>query len=409
MSLNVKAIGAALIVAGAMLGAGMLALPLVSAGMGFNMSLITLGVTWVLMTYTGLMLLEVFLAFPEGSGFNVVSLNLLGKKGLFITNTTLLLLLHALTAAYIAGASTTYGSDIHQYFGVDIPPALIAAGFTIIAGGIVFLSTRAVDNANRLLFTLKIIVFILIAFSIHPYVKSYYLNTSHDSSRYLYAAFPVFITAFGFHGSIPSMVKYIGRENHKTLRAVFISGGFIPLGVYAIWEYCSLGVLPRVGPCSYVSLSRHQGSVGMFLDYIHASTPSTLVPSLFSAFTSITLCTSFLCVSLGLFDAMASSLRHSDTQRGRLKTALATYLPPFIFAWLFPQGFVIALGAAAIFLSILAILFPAAALKKLRQRPNYHPAWQVPGGGPTIYVISLIGLFIIIFQIMKMQSLLPTF
>lgn len=409
MSLNIKAAGAALIVAGAMLGAGMLALPLVSAGMGYNASLVTLGVTWCLMTYTGLMLLEVFLAFPEGSGFNVVSLELLGKKGLWITNTTLMLLLYALTAAYIAGASTTYGSDIRQYFGVDVNPVVISAGFTLFVGGIVFFSTRAVDHANRLLFTLKIIVFILIAFSIHPYVKAHYLNTDRDSSRYLYAAFPVFITAFGFHGSIPSMIKYIGRDHPKTLRSIFVVGGLIPLAVYAIWEYCSLGVLPRVGPGSYQALSHNHGSVGMFLDYIHASTPNALIPSLFSSFTSITLCTSFLCVSLGLFDAMASSLRHGDSVPDRFKTALVTYLPPFVFAWLFPQGFIVALGAAAIFLSVLAILFPAAALRRLRMQPGYQPRWRVAGGPATLFVVSVIGVLVIAFQLLKMQNLLPMF
>lgn len=409
MSFNLKAAGATLLVAGAMLGAGMLALPLVSAGMGYNMALVALGATWLLMTYTGLMLLEVFLAFPEGSGFDVVALKLLGKKGLWVTNASLMLLLYALTSAYIAGASSTYGADIKQYFGFTVPPVVISALFTLIIGGIVFLSTQAVDQVNRVLFTLKIIVFLLIAICIHPYVNPSYLNTEYDSGRYIYAAVPVFITAFGFHGSIPSMVKYIGRDHPGTLRSVFIIGGLIPLLVYAIWEYCSLGVLPRTGPDSFLALSQRHGSVGMFLDYVHANTPSSLVPSLFSSFTSITLCTSFLCVSLGLFDAMASSLNHSDSQKGRLKTALTTYTPPFVFAWLYPQGFVIALGAAAIFLAILAILFPAMALRKLRVQPGYQPEWRVPGGSGAIMLVSLIGVLMIFFQILKMQNLLPMF
>lgn len=67
MQVNFKAIGATLLISGTMLGAGMLALPLVSAGMGFGYACLTLFLIWMLMTYTGLMLLEVCLSFPKAT------------------------------------------------------------------------------------------------------------------------------------------------------------------------------------------------------------------------------------------------------------------------------------------------------------------------------------------------------
>ncbi|GGY11574.1 amino acid permease [Paludibacterium paludis] len=409
MGFNVKAAGATLLISGTMLGAGMLALPLVSAGMGYNNALFALLGMWVFMTYTGLMLLEVTLAFPDGSGFDIIALKLLGKRGQWITNFSLLLLLYALSSAYIAGASSTYGANLKHYLGVGLPPVMVSALFTLLIATIVFLSTRAVDRVNSILFSVNIIVFLLIAVTIRPYVNPVYLNTVNDSTRYMYAAFPVFLTAFGFHGSVPSMVKYIGRDKPQTLRNVFIAGGLIPMLVYAIWEYCSLGLLPRVGANSFLALSQQHGSVGMFLDYVHANTPNQLVPTLFSSFTSIALFTSYLCVSLGLFDSVASSLGQGDSRSGRLKTAVATYLPPFVFAWLYPEGFVMALGAAAIFLAVLAILFPAFALRKLRAKADYQPVWRVPGGTVAITLVSILGSLMIVFQILKMQNLLPMF
>ncbi|WP_305846292.1 aromatic amino acid transport family protein [Photobacterium kishitanii] len=65
--MNVKSIGATLLISGTMLGAGMLALPLISAGLGIYNTILLLTVLWGVMTYTGLMLLEVCLNYPEGT------------------------------------------------------------------------------------------------------------------------------------------------------------------------------------------------------------------------------------------------------------------------------------------------------------------------------------------------------
>lgn len=61
----------------------------------------------------------------------------------------------------------------------------------------------------------------------------------------------------------------------------------------------------------------------------------------------------FLGVSLGLFDFLADGFKQSNTHGGRFRTALLTFVPPFMFAILYPQRFILALGYAAIFVAIL--------------------------------------------------------
>ena len=46
-----------LIVAGTTIGAGMLALPIASAGLGFNTAMVLIVGCWLLMTYTALLML----------------------------------------------------------------------------------------------------------------------------------------------------------------------------------------------------------------------------------------------------------------------------------------------------------------------------------------------------------------
>ncbi|MCV5941987.1 tyrosine transporter TyrP, partial [Escherichia coli] len=53
-----KVFGSTLIIAGTTIGAGMLALPLASAGIGFTTSLVIMLSLWALMAFTALLMLE---------------------------------------------------------------------------------------------------------------------------------------------------------------------------------------------------------------------------------------------------------------------------------------------------------------------------------------------------------------
>ncbi|WP_070106161.1 amino acid permease [Burkholderia plantarii] len=417
MPIGFKALGATLLLSGTMLGAGMLALPLMSAGMGFEYASIALLLIWALMCYTGLMLLEICLSFPVGFGFDAIAERLFGAKGMYVINASLLLLLYSLSSAYISGGGSTYASNLHHYLGVSASPTLLSSAFTVLIGSIVCISTVAVDRVNRLLFALNILIFLLLSLTIQPYVSSTNLRAGDDAAKYVLAALPVFLTAFGFHSSVPSMVKYLGPQRPRLLRNVFVAGSLLPLGVYLLWVFNTLGTLPRFGATSFSAISHCHGSVGMFLDQFHLLANSPRVPTLLSAFSSIALFTSYLCVSLGLFDALAGSLRRGDQLRERIQTACVTYLPPFAFVLLFPKGFVMALGAAAIFLTILAVLFPATALIKLRRMDGTHrrrlgacqPAYRVIGGAAAHRLVAAAGLGIIAIQILVMQGRLPVF
>ncbi|WP_351060773.1 aromatic amino acid transport family protein, partial [Psychrobacter sp. TB20-MNA-CIBAN-0197] len=58
------------------------------------------------------------------------------------------------------------------------------------------------------------------------------------------SAIPVIFTSFGFHGSIPSIVKYVGVEI-KVLRKVMIAGAALPLVIYIFWQLLSQGIMSQ--------------------------------------------------------------------------------------------------------------------------------------------------------------------
>ncbi|MGL5726928.1 MAG: aromatic amino acid transport family protein, partial [Plesiomonas sp.] len=133
-------------------------------------------------------------------------------------------------------------------------------------------------------------------------------------------------------------------------------------------------------------------------------------------FADMALATSFLGVTLGMFDFLADAFRRSDNASGRLQTGLITFIPPLIFALFYPQGFVMALGYAAIALAILALLLPAAMVWKIRRHSGNTSkscalkpdrkiyvygvnSYKLSGGIVGIFIVFAAGLAIIAIQI----------
>ncbi|MDM3803440.1 aromatic amino acid transport family protein, partial [Proteus mirabilis] len=63
-------------------------------------------------------------------------------------------------------------------------------------------------------------------------------------------------------------------------------------------------------------------------------------------FSYMALASSYLGVSLGLFDYLADFFKFSNTGTGRLKSAIVTFVPPTILAIIFPDGLLYAIGFA---------------------------------------------------------------
>ncbi|BBU83227.1 hypothetical protein EIMP300_46270 [Escherichia coli] len=117
-----RTLGSVFIVAGTTIGAGMLAMPLAAAGVGFSVTLILLIGLWALMCYTALLLLEVYQHVPADTGLGTLAKRYLGRYGQWLTGFSMMFLMYALTAAYISGAGELLASSISavldRYFNV---------------------------------------------------------------------------------------------------------------------------------------------------------------------------------------------------------------------------------------------------------------------------------------------------
>ncbi|MDF2690541.1 MAG: tyrosine-specific transport protein [Gammaproteobacteria bacterium] len=262
-----KTLGCILMVTGTAVGAGMLAIPLVTAAVGFSDSVFLLLVCWAIMSFTALLILEVNLAFSESASFSSMSGQTLGKLGQSITWLSFLLLLYALTAAYITGGTSLLSHMINLVSSHHIPNWLNSLLFTTALGVFVVWGTHAVDYLNRFLMSIKGLSLLLLILVLMPHIQPSLLLSPNQGPHYVLIAVPILITSFGFHIVIPSIRQYLGPDPKK-LRKVILIGSSLPLIIYLLWDCSILGIIPANGPNSFNSIAAQQSSIGGMLSIL---------------------------------------------------------------------------------------------------------------------------------------------
>lgn len=404
-----KVFGSVLIVIGTSIGAGMLALPMVSAAAGFTESALLMIGLWIVAIMTGLMIIEVNLALPAHScSFGTMAEKTIGPIGKVVTWISYLLLLYAATAAYMSGASSLIANTIEANLHIKIASWINVLLFTLLLGGAVYWSTDAVDYLNRGLLSIKGLALIITLSLILPDISAPLIaHPAIQSPHFLWAAAPIFICSLCYHIVLPSLRVYVG-ENIRALKIIIISGITISLIIYLCWLAAILGVIPLTGTHSFTTLAKNNGSVGELVRMLEAITNRTSISICANVFTNIALTTSFLGVSLALFDFLADGFKRKNNRSGRLQTAALTYIPPLIFAMIYPKGFLIALNYAALFIAVLSVVLPVLMVYKLRQNSNYKSPYRFAGGNFILGTVLIIGIMLVALPILTNLNLLPT-
>ncbi|PQQ39441.1 tyrosine transporter TyrP [Photorhabdus laumondii] len=396
-----RTFGSTFIIAGTTIGAGMLAMPLATAGVGFGVSLIMLVGLWVLMSYTALLLVETYQYESPDTGLGTLAQRYLGSSGKILAGFSMMFLMYALTSAYISGAGELLTVSLNKWLNLSLPASVGVILFTVIGGGVVCIGTRSVDMVNRVIFGAKIIFLVLMLGMMMPHVQHINLLTMPLEQGLILSSIPVIFTSFGFHGSVPSIVKYMNGDIRR-LRWVFIIGSAIPLIAYILWQLATLG---SINSSTFVNILAENAGLNGLLHSIREVVASPKTELAVQMFANLALATSFLGVTLGLFDFLGDLFKRKNSVAGRMQTGLLTFVPPLIFALFYPKGFVMALGYAAVALSILALVLPSLLAYKSRQQNERR--YRVPGGKPVLLLVFACGIAVIAIQIGIVSGMLP--
>jgi len=383
-------LGGGMIIAGTIIGGGMLALPIATAGIGYYHSILLLFFSWFCMSYSGLMLLEANLHYPEGASFDTLVKDLLGKKWNILTGLSIAFVLYTLTYAYI----TVGGSITHTLLGdtIGLESSTSSILFCLFLATFVWFSTQTVDRVSTLLITAMVISFFAMTTGLLGEINLNLLfetNTptfSQSNLIYFFIALPVCVTSFGFHGNVPSLVSYYNRDGKKIEKSILL-GSAIALLIYALWQTSIYGNLPS---SELLNIQNAEDDIGLMIEKLSSHVQVDLLSHTIGFFTYAAIISSFLGVALGLFDYIADLFSIKDTKAGRFKTALLTFVPPLLASLFFPYGFTIAISYVGFGASIWAIIVPALLVVKSRKKFP-QGAYKVFGGYTLVYLILLFG------------------
>lgn len=381
-----KLFGSSLILGGTALGAGMLAIPMVLAQFGFITSSILMLVIFIGTTYCSLLLTEACSKTKQSNSMSSVAQHTLGTNGKHFINALFYLLLVCMSIAYLLGI----GDIIHKLFDEQNIAVSASTSYTIfglVMGLVVASGASYIDRLNRGLFILMVVMLFVVIFTLLGNVSLDYLTeTSSYSGQEVVRYSAIIFTSFVSMVVIPSLVNYNREASRTELRNMILLGSLIPLVCYLTWMFAIIGNLGTEAISRFHNIS----------ELINAfSSHGSYIRSVIAIFSALALVTSFLGVSMALYDQNRDMITaHRPSAYG------LTFVLPIVLASMFSNQFVSMLDYAGMVLVFLAIWGPLAMVRKVRS-PNFNltiadNAYTVGGGNIAIVSAYLFGALILI-------------
>lgn len=399
-----------MITAGTAIGAGMFSLPVVSSGLWFTGSIVSLGLIWYLNYLSALVLLEVNVHFSPGDSFDTMVTSTLGKTWNTLNGLGIAFLLYILMYAYFSGlgsiASHTLGWSPSE------TGTWVRGGLGLLLGSVlaflVWLSTTAVGRmATVLVVGMAVAYFASMSGLAFQIEAAKLVNDGAEQTEYvpyLWAALPYFLSAFGFSAIVPSLYKYYGKEPIKIKNGI-LYGSLLSLVVYIVFITVSFGVISRP---EFIPIKEAGGNMGDLVGALTKNYEGTAINFALNLFANFAIISSFIGAGLSLFDYVADTLKFSDDGKGRFYTACITFLPPGVASFFFPNGFIAAIGFAGFVMIFSLILIPVLMAWKIRATKK-ESGFRLFGGKALLILILSLSAVIVVCQILSMLDYLPVY
>ena len=338
LGLAPKTLTGALLVAGTCIGGGMLALPVAGAPAGLIPGLLIMIVVWVLMSATGLCLVEIgFWMKKSDAHIITMASTILGEWGKWLMWCLFLFISYASLTAYTAGCGSLFASALSSVLKTEVSKTAGCWLFVLVFGPFLLGPRAILGRANNILFGLMICAYFVIVGRGIGLVQTEYLMR-HDWN-YAYLAIPLIITAFSYQMMVPSLHSFLDNDK-RSLRVAVVLGTTITLVVYTLWQVVIFGSIPIDG-ASGLSAAFEAGEPATFC--LSQLTNSKLVTHAASFFALFALVTSFFGIGIGLVDFLSDGLKMSRKGRGAIILGLLVLVPSLVFAVSFERIFLIAL------------------------------------------------------------------
>lgn len=364
--------GASSLVAGTMVGAGILALPAATVEVGFLPSTGAMGIGWLYMTMSGLLIAELSInrlgqSGMPGQGMLDLYEDSLGPKWSKVGSAAYFGLHYCLLVAYIAQG----GSNLNAFVGFDnlgLPAGLPQVAFAATtATGLYLAKPAMIETANKVFVSVLAIVFLgIIGFGTGSADFHALIDPVNQHPENVVDALPIIFLSLVYHNVVPTVVNQLEGDRSKITKAI-VYGTSVPTLMFLAWNAV---VLSNVGALD--------GSAASTIDpvaILQASASSggsgAILANLVTTFSSLAVVTSLIGFVYGLLDAWTDvfNLPTEGPAFDKWKLPLfgLVFLPPLALSLTDPDIFFTALDYGGAFgVSTLFLVLPPIMVWKQR-------------------------------------------
>ena len=364
-------VGATTLIAGTMVGAGVLALPTATAAAGFVPSSLGLIVAWVYMTMSGLLIAELTLnrmgeTGRPGLGLLELYENSLGPRWSKLGSAAYFFVHYSVMVAYIAQGGSNVDALLHTQ---GVGPWL----FTAACGVSLYAAQPAeIEKVNNVLvFGVAATFFGIIGIGVGTADFTALIDPENQHFDQVASCFPILFLAQVYHNVVPTVVAKLEGDRTKIKQAI-VAGTCLPLLMFLAWNaivfgnVMGTGMIDGVDPLAILQ----SGAVG-----------SELLGPLVSVFSSLALVTSIIGFTYGLVDAWGDvfKLNPQDMKKNKAPLYALIYGPPLALSLANPSIFYTALEYGGAFgVSTLFLVLPPLMVWKERYGDEASPLMTRP-------------------------------
>ncbi len=382
-------------VAGTVIGAGILALPISMAVSGFLPGLVALLVIGIASVLTSMYIAETILRTNEELHLPGLARKYLGDTGLWLMFIGILIYIYGALAGYLSAG----GSLLFEVSGGRIPIWTGTILYFLASSLIIYFGLKATGRAELIMFALMMALFFSILAYAAPRISSSLLV--HSSWGALPAVFGVVLFAYVGHSVIPTVARGM-QHDPRGFQLAASAGVAVPMLLYILWALVIVGVVPSgaagntqvafAKTATLVQAQQHGQPATIPLGHIVGGA----IILLGGFFAILSTMTSYMGFGLSLIDIWIGLLRRSLGDVHRMVPLALSVLLPLALALLRPSAFISALDLAGIYGGgLFAGILPPLMVLRARKLGGRKPEFVTPGGDGVpiaVFILFLAGL-----------------
>ncbi|MCC2524415.1 aromatic amino acid transport family protein [Vibrio coralliilyticus] len=351
-----KAVSGAAVVFGSCIGLGFIILPVLSVTAWTSGVIIILLVTLAVSYTASIKYLEISSYHRVSDGMRQILEKAVGAYGRKWVDAIIILSLFVLLYAYFSVISELTMSLLPFH----LPHGVVTIIIGVICFVMMVLGIRCMSAVVLICNVLLLIIFVSLIVTLFPQLHVQNLVAEDamgmlDDPRVALPLLPIFFAnCFGFQPMMPALrvLHDQGRKRKGVIASLRLGVIFIIVG-YAIWLGIFLSLFDQQSVLSQLALD-----VSSFDVLYQVFTMSGLTHAFLIVWLVALLAPPIYGVSKGLFDYLLPD-QLTVSKRDFLQAGGIAFIPPMVFSYVFPHGFLIAIGfVAVIFGAIWCVLVP---------------------------------------------------